>query len=194
MADARSQHAGGGHRHRLCRADRRADDDAPDFGGAILFAGVWFVAMILSGIDMKRMGAVIGVIVALTATYFLYDNARHRIDSFIGGGTAYDQVDGGTHADGGRLDGRGLRPRHPQDEPARSAYRLHLQRHRRGIQPGACALIVLVYLAIVGRVLMRLLDEEDLFALLAGAGLIALLGGQAFINIWSTCSFSRRRG
>ncbi len=47
----------------------------------------------------------------------------------------------------------------------------------------ACALIVLVYLAIVGRVLMRLLDEEDLFALLAGAGLIALLGGQAFINI-----------
>jgi cell division protein FtsW len=44
-------------------------------------------------------------------------------------------------------------------------------------------MIVLVYLAIVGRVLMRLLDEEDLFALLAGAGLIALLGGQAFINI-----------
>ncbi|KZY17241.1 cell division protein FtsW, partial [Erythrobacter sp. HI0038] len=66
----------------------------PDFGGTILFAGVWFVAMVLSGIDMKRMGAVIGAtITGLTATYFLYDNARHRIDSFIGGGTAYDQVD-----------------------------------------------------------------------------------------------------
>ena len=46
-----------------------------------------------------------------------------------------------------------------------------------------CGLIVLLYLAIVVRVLMRLIDEEDLFALLAGAGLIALLGGQAFINI-----------
>jgi cell division protein FtsW len=35
----------------------------------------------------------------------------------------------------------------------------------------------------VVRVLMKLMDEDDVFALLAGAGLIALLGGQAFINI-----------
>ena len=35
----------------------------------------------------------------------------------------------------------------------------------------------------MARVLLRLIDEEDLFALLAGAGLTALLGGQAFINI-----------
>ncbi len=46
-----------------------------------------------------------------------------------------------------------------------------------------CAVIVLLYLAIVLRVLLRLLDEEDLFTTLAAAGLTAQLGGQAFINI-----------
>jgi cell division protein FtsW len=29
----------------------------------------------------------------LTAAYVFYDNARHRIDAFLGGGTAFDQVD-----------------------------------------------------------------------------------------------------
>ena len=47
----------------------------------------------------------------------------------------------------------------------------------------ACAVIVILYLALVARVLLRLLDEEDLFTTLAAAGLTAQLGGQAFINI-----------
>jgi cell division protein FtsW len=157
----------------------------PDFGGTILFAGVWFVAMILAGIDVKRLGAVIGAAVAgLTATYFLYDNARHRIDSFIGGGTAYDQVDLGarTLTAGGWLGaGYGLGIRKMSLPEAHTDYIFSVIGEEFGLI--ACALIVLLYLAIVGRVLMRLIDEEDLFALLAGAGLTALLGGQAFINI-----------
>ncbi|WP_370032915.1 FtsW/RodA/SpoVE family cell cycle protein [Qipengyuania mesophila] len=157
----------------------------PDFGGTILFAGVWFVAMVLAGIDVKRLGAVIGgVMVVLTATYFLYDNARHRIDSFIGGGTAYDQVDLGarTLTAGGWLGaGYGLGIRKMSLPEAHTDYIFSVIGEEFGLI--ACALIVLLYLAIVGRVLMRLIDEEDLFALLAGAGLTALLGGQAFINI-----------
>jgi cell division protein FtsW len=46
-----------------------------------------------------------------------------------------------------------------------------------------CALIVMLYIALVVRVLMRLIEEEDLFTTLAAAGLTAQLGGQAFINI-----------
>ncbi|MEC7533480.1 MAG: FtsW/RodA/SpoVE family cell cycle protein, partial [Pseudomonadota bacterium] len=157
----------------------------PDFGGTILFAGVWFVAMVLSGIDMKRMGAVIGATIAgLTATYFLYDNARHRIDSFIGGGTAYDQVDLGARtltAGGWTGAGYGLGIRKMSLPEAHTDYIFSVIGEEFGLI--ACAIIVLLYLAIVGRVLMRLLDEDDLFALLAGAGLIAMLGGQAFINI-----------
>jgi cell division protein FtsW len=47
----------------------------------------------------------------------------------------------------------------------------------------ACGVIVMLYCAIVMRVMLRLADEEDLFTILAAAGLTAQLAGQAFINI-----------
>ena len=47
----------------------------------------------------------------------------------------------------------------------------------------ACAAIALVYFAIIARICMRLLEERDLFTILAVTGLTAQLGGQAFINI-----------
>ena len=46
-----------------------------------------------------------------------------------------------------------------------------------------CAVIVLLYLAIIARVLVRLSSEEDLFTVLSATGLISLIGGQAFVNI-----------
>ena len=50
--------------------------------------------ILLAGAPMKGLGMLAGGGVALlTAAYFLYDNARHRIDAFLGGGTAFDQVD-----------------------------------------------------------------------------------------------------
>src|SRR3546814_2205177 len=47
----------------------------------------------------------------------------------------------------------------------------------------ACIAIAALYLAIIVRVLVRLLDEEDSFLILAVAGLIAQFGGQAIINM-----------
>ena len=46
-----------------------------------------------------------------------------------------------------------------------------------------CAGLVLVYLAIVLRVVQRMIGEDNLFTLLSATGLIALFGGQAFINM-----------
>ena len=60
---------------------------------------------------------------------------------------------------------------------------------RVGILAGAglglliCGVVVLLYLAILGRVLYRLIDEDNLFVLLAATGMAALFGGQAFVNI-----------
>lgn len=66
----------------------------PDFGSTILFGGTWFVLILLSGIAFKRIALIGGLgVFGLAATYLLYDNARHRIDAFLGGGTAFDQVD-----------------------------------------------------------------------------------------------------
>src|SRR5690606_28549804 len=66
----------------------------PNLGDAILFVGCWFVLVALAGLPLQRVGLLAGAgFGLLVLAYLFYDNARHRIDSFIGGGTAYDQVD-----------------------------------------------------------------------------------------------------
>lgn len=157
----------------------------PNLGDAILFAGFWFVLILLAGAPLKGLGMVAGGgVAALSAAYFLYDNARHRIDAFLGGGTAFDQVDiaSRTLSAGGWFGmGYGLGIRKMTLPEAHTDYIFSVIGEEFGLV--VCALVVLTYLAIVARVLMKLIDEDDLFALLGGAGLIALLGGQAFINI-----------
>jgi cell division protein FtsW len=157
----------------------------PDFGGTILFAGVWFTIVLLAGIPLKRVGILAGAgAVALTATYFLYDNARHRIDAFLGGGTAFDQVDLASRtllAGGWTGAGLWLGVRKMNLPEAHTDYIFSVIGEEFGLI--VCAIIVLLYLAIIVRVLTRLVDEEDLFTLLAAAGLCAQIGGQAFINI-----------
>lgn len=157
----------------------------PDFGGTILFAGVWFVIVLLAGIPLKRVGMLAGAgVVLITATYFLYDNARHRIDAFLGGGTAFDQVDLASRtllAGGWTGSGLWLGVRKMNLPEAHTDYIFSVIGEEFGLL--ACAIIVCLFLAIVVRVLTRLVDEEDLFTLLAAAGLITQIGGQAFINI-----------
>lgn len=157
----------------------------PNLGGTILFIGVWFVLILLSGVPVQRLSILVGAgLAAFTATYFLYDNARNRIDAFLGGGTAFDQVDLAerTLLAGGWLgSGYGLGIRKMTLPEAHTDYIFSVIGEEFGLI--ACALVVIAYLAFVSRVLMKLIDEEDLFALLAGSGLAALFGGQAFINI-----------
>ncbi|WP_298196002.1 FtsW/RodA/SpoVE family cell cycle protein [Novosphingobium sp.] len=157
----------------------------PDFGSTVLYVGVWFVLVLLSGLPMKRIAmACGGGIAGIVATYFLYDNARHRIDSFLGGGTAYDQVDLASrtlNAGGWTGSGLWLGTRKLALPEAHTDYIFSVIGEEFGLL--ICALIVVLYMALVVRVLLRLTDEEDLFTVLAATGLTAQLGGQAFINI-----------
>lgn len=157
----------------------------PNLGDTLLFVGVWFVMVLLAGVPVQRMGALAGIgVVALIATYFLYDNARHRIDSFFGGGTAYDQVDLAERtllAGGWTGSGYGLGIRKMNLPEAHTDYIFSVIGEEFGLI--VCGLVAITYLAIMVRVLMKLVEEDDLFALLAGAGLVTLFGGQAFINM-----------
>ncbi len=154
----------------------------PDFGSTILFGAVWFV---LSGVSVKRMaGAGAAGIAVVGAAYMFYDNARIRIDSFFGGGTAFDHVDLAqrTLLNGGWTgSGFWLGSRKFSLPEAHTDYVFSVIGEEFGLL--ACAIIVALYLAILVRVLVRLVEEEDLFTVLAGAGLAVQFGGQAFINI-----------
>ncbi len=157
----------------------------PDFGATVLFLGVWFVLVLLSGIPVQRFGTIAGLgLAALIAAYFLYDNARHRIDAFLGGGTAYDQVDLASRtllAGGWTGSGLWLGLRKLSLPEAHTDYIFSVIGEEFGLL--ACMLVVVLYLAIMARVFVRLMDEEDLFTILAATGLAAQIGGQAFINI-----------
>ena len=157
----------------------------PNLGGTILFIATWFVLVLLAGVPVQRMAALVAAgAAALTATYFLYDNARHRIDDFFGGGTAYDQVDLAQRtllAGGWTGSGYGLGIRKMNLPEAHTDYIFSVIGEEFGLV--ICAVLAITYLVIVARVLLKMIDEDDHFALLAGTGLAAMLGGQAFINM-----------
>lgn len=157
----------------------------PNLGEAILFAGTWFVLVFLSGAALGHLAALVaGGLGALTLVYFLYENGRNRIDAFLGGGTAFDQVDLAfrTLTNGGWLgNGLWLGVRKNSLPEAHTDYIFSVIGEEFGLV--VCALVALLYLAIIARVLVRMAGEDDLFAVLAGSALIAQVGGQAFINI-----------
>ena len=157
----------------------------PDFGSTLLFAGVWFVLVLLSGLSVRRIaGAIGGGVGLLMLMYMFYENGRHRIDAFLGGGTAFDQVDLAQRtllAGGWTGTGLWLGTRKLSLPEAHTDYIFSVIGEEFGLL--VCAVIVLVYLAIMVRVLLRLVDEDDLFTVLAATGLVAQFGGQAFINI-----------
>lgn len=157
----------------------------PDFGSTVLFAGVWFVLVLLSGLSLTRIGwsaglGVFGVVMA----YLFYPNATHRIDAFVSGGSEFDQVDLAMRtliSGGWSGSGLWLGARKMALPEAHTDYIFSVIGEEFGLI--VCAMIVVLYCAIVVRVMLRLADEEDLFTVLAAAGLTAQLAGQAFINI-----------
>jgi cell division protein FtsW len=157
----------------------------PNLGEALLFIGCWFVCVLLAGLPMKRIMTLGGAgVVFMVLMYVFYENGRNRINAFFGGGTAYDQVDLASRTLlGGGWTGTGLgmgtqKMRLPE---AHTDYIFSVVGEEFGLL--ACAVFVALYLAIVLRVLIRLVEEDRLFIILAATGLIALFGGQAFINV-----------
>jgi cell division protein FtsW len=157
----------------------------PDFGSAVLFASVWFVMMVLAGLPLRRVAyAVVAGVALIGATYMLYPNGRHRIDDFLGGCQPFDQVCLGrdTLLGGGWLGtGLGLGIHKLSLPEAHTDYIFSVVGEEFGLV--TCGIVILLYMAIVVRVIYRLVHEQDLFAVLAATGLVAQFGGQAFINI-----------
>ena len=136
----------------------------PNLGDAILFSGVWFVLVLLGGVSFRHIaGLFAGGLIGLTLAYAFYDNARHRIDSWLFGGTDFDQVDlaqrtllaGGWDGVGFWVGGKKFRLPEAQTD-----YIFSVVGEEFGLL--ACGAIVLLFFAIVLRVLVRLPAPEFL--------------------------------
>lgn len=157
----------------------------PDFGSTIIFGCVWLAMLALAGISLRTLGilaaaAVVGVVLA----YFFYDVATTRIDGFLFGEGDNFQVENAmrTLTAGGLFGmgpGAGTR-KFGLPEP-HTDYIFSVIGEEFGLI--ACLAIAGLYLTIVSRVLIKLLDEESSFALLAAAGLTIQFGLQALINM-----------
>jgi cell division protein FtsW len=151
---------------------------------------VWLILLMIAGVSPKIIGGMIGAGVAgIIAAYIFYDTARIRIDNFLfpdhgGAGADHYQTDM-AHATitAGGLTGTGpgggtVKFRLPE---AHTDYVYSVVGEEFGLL--ACAIIAVLFLAIVVRVFVKLLDEEDAFRVLAAAGLASQFGVQATINM-----------
>ncbi len=157
----------------------------PDFGSTLIFGCVWIAMLALAGISLRMLGilslvAVAGVVLA----YFFYPVATSRIDGFLLGTGDTFQTDNAmrTLTAGGLFGmgpGGGTR-KFGLPEP-HTDYIFSVIGEEFGLI--ACLAIALIYMTIVARVLVKLLDEESSFAILAAAGLAIQFGLQALINM-----------
>ena len=168
----------------------------PDFGSTIIFCAVWVAMLALAGVSLRVLGilAIAGVIGVVLA-YFFYDVATQRIDEFLFGKGDNFQVENAmrTLTAGGLFGmgpGGGTR-KFGLPEP-HTDYIFSVVGEEFGLI--ACLAIASLYLGIVARVLIKLLDEESSFAILAAAGLVIQFGLQALINMMVNVQLAPSKG
>jgi cell division protein FtsW len=160
----------------------------PNFGETFIFAAAWIMLLTLSGASMRFLGILAAAgLAAIVLAYFFYDVATLRIDAFLFGASGDRdtyQTDSAlrTLTAGGLFGaGPGAGVRKFQLPEAHTDYIFSVIGEEFGII--ACLAIAIIYMTIVARVMIRLLEEEDQFVVLAAAGLVTQFGLQALINM-----------
>ncbi len=157
----------------------------PDFGQTALFGAVWTAQAILAGMSVLVIGGVVCLGVGgLGVAYLTSTHVAERIDHFVKGTGDTYQIDRALDCfKAGGLFGAGpgegqMKFRLPE---AHTDYIFSVIGEEFGAI--ACFVLAVLYLAIVVRVLLQLLDEEEPFIFLAAAGLAIQFGLQAAINM-----------
>lgn len=158
----------------------------PDYGQTLLISAVWLCQMALAGLPLIWLGTVGAMgLAGLCVAYLFVPHVASRINAFISPekNDTY-QTDKSIDAfENGGLFGQG---------PGEGTVKMTLPDAHTdyifavaGEEFGAIACIVIVglFAVIVVRGLMRLLEEEDPFIMLAASGLLMQFGLQAIINM-----------
>ena len=157
----------------------------PDFGQTALFGAVWLVQAFLAGMSLWILaGAICAALGGLVVAYLMAPHVTQRIDKFLTGGGDTYQIDRALDCfRAGGLFGVGpgegqMKFRLPE---AQTDYIFSVIGEEFGAI--ACLALACLFLAIVVRVLLQLLEEEDPFIFLAASGLVVQFGAQAMINM-----------
>ncbi len=161
----------------------------PDFGQTVVFCSLWAALLLIGGASLRIMATLFaGAMGLFVLAYLFYENGRERIDAFLF--PVKDAIEGPdqvqlahtTITHGGLMGvGPGGGTAKFNLPEAHTDYIFSVVGEEFGLI--ACVAIAAVFLAIIVRVLLRLLDEEDSFVIMATAGLAIQMGLQAIINI-----------
>ncbi|MDP6389077.1 MAG: putative lipid II flippase FtsW [Alphaproteobacteria bacterium] len=169
----------------------------PDVGQAFVVSAVWFGQWFLAGLPMVWVALLVAFGVAgLVAAYFIFPHVASRIDRFLdpASGDSY-QVDRAMEAfvNGGlwgRGPGEGTVKAHLPD--AHSDFILAVAGEEFGLI--LCLVIVALFAFVVLRGFIRVLQVNNLFVVLAAAGLLTQFALQALINMASTANLMPTKG
>jgi cell division protein FtsW len=168
----------------------------PDFGSTIIFCAVWLAMLALAGVNMRILiGLGVAGLVGIVLAYFFYDVATTRIDEFLfGTGDNFQTENAMRTLTAGGLFGMGPgggTRKFGLPEP-HTDYIFSVIGEEFGLI--ACLAIAALYLGIIARVLIKLLDEDNSFAILAAAGLAIEFGLQALINMMVNVQLAPSKG
>lgn len=157
----------------------------PDFGQTMIFCIVWAALLMMAGMPVRTM-TILGSlgIGGIVAAYLFYPVATTRINNFLfASGDTYqvDMAHATIQAGGIFGTGPGGGEQKFRLPEAHTDYIFSVVGEEFGLI--ACIAIAVLFLAIVVRVFVKLLDEEDGFLMLASAGLATQFGVQALINM-----------
>jgi cell division protein FtsW len=169
----------------------------PDLGMAVVVSAVWFTQFFLAGLRLYWLAAgLAGGVVSFIGAYLMLPHVASRIDRFLdpASGDSY-QVDRSMDAfmNGGmwgRGPGEGTVKEYLPDAHADFVFAVA------GEELGLvlCLVIVALFAFIVLRGFSRLLQETNLFIVLAATGLFVQFGLQAIINMASSLHLMPTKG
>ena len=169
----------------------------PDLGQTLLLSAVFGIQLFLAGLPIAAVAILgAGAVTAMVSAYFLFPHVRNRIDSFVDpeAGDRY-QIDRSLEAfRSGGLFGQGPGEgtvKHVLPD-AHADFVLAVAGEEFGLI--ACAVIVLLFAFVVLRGFGQLLQQDNLFVLLAAGGLLAQFGLQALINMGSALHLIPTKG
>ena len=169
----------------------------PDFGMAVAVTAVWLAQFVMAGVSLVWIALLAGLGVAgLVAGYVFLPHVQSRIDRFLdpASGDSY-QVDASLSAfSNGGLLGRG-----PGEGVVKNAlpdahadFIFAVVGEEFGLI--ACLIIVALFAFVVLRGFARLMQQENLFVMLAAGGLLTQFGLQAAINMAVTLHLVPTKG
>ena len=169
----------------------------PDIGMLTVITTVFFAQLFIEGMNMYWVGvSSAGMVAAALGAYTFFPHVRSRVTRFLHpeSGDHY-QVDMALQAFGnGGLLGRGPGEGRVKDllPDAHADFVYAVAGEEFGLI--VCLLILSVFAFIVLRGLLRLVQENDEFTILASGGLITGFGLQAFVNMASSLHLIPTKG